>query len=89
MSINVTGLLRLTLHIVRENSPDGITDERLDQLSGRRLTLRPRRVQLTEWGLVYDSGRTETNLSGKEAILWAAFPPSKQPWKWRRNGDVE
>jgi len=52
---------------------DGITDEQVSDRIGMSLnTVRPRRLEMVERGLVMDSGDTTVTASGASAILWLA-----------------
>lgn len=50
---------------------DGLTDEQgCDVTSMNPSTYRPRRIELTDSGLVVDSGRTQETRSGNRAVVW-------------------
>lgn len=51
----------------------GITDEGLQtRLAMNPSTERPRRVELVERGLVFDSGNKRKTISGRAAVVWRA-----------------
>ncbi len=51
----------------------GATDEELiDALKASPSTIRPRRVELREKGLIVDSGKTRATRSGRKAVVWIA-----------------
>lgn len=47
-------------------------DELLAELGLNPNTVRPRRVELAEWGMVEDSGTTRPTRWGRPAIVWRA-----------------
>lgn len=52
---------------------NGATDEEIIRCVGYSPnTVRPRRVELTHQGLLYDSGQRRKTASGKPAIVWKA-----------------
>ena len=62
----VLDALRLSRH--------GESDESLGQITGLpQSTLRPRRVELVNKGLIKDSGETRKTLSGRSATVWIAI----------------
>lgn len=51
----------------------GATDEELiDALKASPSTVRPRRVELREKGLIVDSRKTRKTRSGRNAVVWVA-----------------
>lgn len=51
----------------------GITDETISSMTGMPLnTVRPRRVELVQMGLVKDSGLRRATRSRRAAVLWVA-----------------
>lgn len=68
------GTLRsLVLGYVRTAGTRGATDEEIqDGLEMNPSTERPRRVELVEAGLVYDSTATRPTRSGRAAVVWCA-----------------
>lgn len=66
-------LQRRVLDYVRACGMDGCTDEQIiDALGISPSTARPRRIELTNAGLVLDSGRTRKTKSGRNAVVWIA-----------------
>ena len=58
--------------IVAQRS-NGITDETISAMTGMQLnTVRPRRVELVQMGLVKDSGLRRNTRSRRAAVLWVA-----------------
>jgi hypothetical protein len=56
-------------------SPDGLTDEQIQEVSGMSPnTQRPRRVECVRKGLLRDSGRMRKTRSGRMAVVWGAVP---------------
>lgn len=56
-------------------SVNGATDEQIQQALGLNpSTARPRRVELTEKGLVVESGEARKTSSGRWAVVWKAAP---------------
>lgn len=54
-----------------KSSPEGLTDEEIQDLSGMSPSSeRPRRGELVDMGKVRDTGRTKPTKSGRMAILW-------------------
>src|SRR3990167_3086237 len=62
------GRLEERVLIVLKHGP--MTDEQLDGYRYAAKTLRPRRIRLTQIGLIEDSGETALTTSGRRAILW-------------------
>lgn len=52
----------------------GLTDEEGIRLMGRGDTYRPRRIELTDAGLVYGTGRERISTRGCMMEVWAAYP---------------
>lgn len=51
----------------------GLTDQEIQRATGLDpSTERPRRIELVNAGLVYDSGRKRRTLSGRRAIVWVS-----------------
>lgn len=51
----------------------GATDEELQSILNMEAnTQRPRRVELVDKGLVYDSGKKRKTKSGRSAVVWCA-----------------
>jgi len=63
-------LRKLTIDLIEAHSPPGLTDEQLDKIAGRRSTLRPRRCELLDLGVVVPSGLHDENDSGMAAVVW-------------------
>jgi len=54
----------------------GWTDEELQiQLTWNPSTERPRRIELMDYGFVYDSGRTRRTHSNRKAVVWVYRAP--------------
>ena len=52
---------------------EGMTDQEIQRATGLDpSTERPRRGELVDAGLVYDSGRKRRTVSGRRAIVWRA-----------------
>lgn len=52
---------------------NGMTDEEMQvALQMNQNSQRPRRIELVDARLVYDSGRTRPTASGREAVVWGA-----------------
>lgn len=47
-----------------------MTDLELIEVTGLGQSARPRRIKLTERGLVEDSGTTRKTASGRQAVVW-------------------
>lgn len=66
------GTLRASVYEALAQAGDaGLTDEQIGQqirMGGN--TVRPRRVELVEKGLVRDSGRRRETGSGRKAVVW-------------------
>lgn len=68
----VSALHQRVLDYLKHN-PDGATDEMLiDALHLNASTLRPRRIELVNLGLVKDSTRYALTRSGRRATIWRA-----------------
>jgi predicted ArsR family transcriptional regulator len=66
---------RRVLNFLRGTGTRGATDEQIAAaLNLNPSAARPRRVELVEEGLVYDSKRTAKTSSGRSAVLWVASP---------------
>ncbi len=60
------------LAAISKAEADGLTDEEIGARLGLSLnSVRPRRLELVQAGLVIDSGRTRPTRGGKAAIAWA------------------
>ncbi len=57
--------------MVREAGEWGVTDDELIRDSGNQ-SVRPRRIELTQAGLIRDSGRTRITSAGRQAVVWVA-----------------
>lgn len=58
---------------LEERGEKGATDEEMQEHLGMNpSTQRPRRVELVERGLVYDSGEKRDTRSGRKAVVWKA-----------------
>lgn len=69
------GTYRQKVYRTLLNAPDGLTDEQMQtMLHMNPSTQRPRRIELVNAGLAYDSGRTRTTRSGRQATVWLAHP---------------
>ncbi len=56
-----------------QHSPDGLTDQAIQEATGLvESSERPRRVELVEANLLYDSGRQRITRSGRMASVWRA-----------------
>lgn len=78
ISGHVTRLQQRVLDYL-EQHPDGATDEQLGEaLSLGGSTLRPRRRELRQAGLVIDSKRYALSKSGRRSTLWVIKPESPQ-----------
>lgn len=67
-----TDLARVLL-VIRAACVDGVTDEEIVErarMAGN--TVRPRRVELVQRGLVIDSGVRRPTRSGRKAVVWRA-----------------
>lgn len=65
--------LRQQVLVFIRASPDGVTDEEIQQGTGiGPSTERPRRIELVKAGAVFDSGRTRATRSGRQAVVWVA-----------------
>lgn len=54
----------------------GLTDEQIVVLTGLSPnSARPRRKELQEAGLIFDSGQRRNTATGSKAIVWMATPP--------------
>jgi hypothetical protein len=72
---NAGTLRRKVLDRLKAVWPYGMTDEQMqDELYIAQNTQRPRRRELVQAGLVYDSGRRSLTRSGRSAIIWIAKP---------------
>lgn len=69
-----SGKLRRRVYDAIRNSPEGMTDEEVEEVLGTQRTRsnRPRRKELTDMGYVRDSGRRREMDSGVHAIIWEA-----------------
>lgn len=57
---------------------DGATDEEMQTALGMNpSTQRPRRVELCEQGLAYDSNRKRLTKSGRQAVVWQSRNPQR------------
>jgi hypothetical protein len=67
------GKLRARIYAWLLERPEGATDEEGQGVLGiEGNTYRPRRVELEEAGLVYDSGRTRLTVKKRKAVVWRA-----------------
>lgn len=67
------GTLRAAVLAALKDAPGGLTDEELQTLLNMGAsTQRPRRIELTQAGLVRDSGTTRRTRSGRQAVVWVA-----------------
>jgi hypothetical protein len=70
MTNNAGTLRRRVLWAIRD-SPDGLTDEEIqDQTGMNPSTERPRRIELVLAGLVRNSGRKRRTRSNRLAVVW-------------------
>lgn len=61
----------LVYGIISAQRSNGITDETISNMTGLPLnTVRPRRVELVQMGLVKDSGLRRNTASRRAAVLW-------------------
>lgn len=61
------------LDLIRDRGVGGLTDEEIGYaLSLSQNSVRPRRLELVEAGLVEDSGRRRATVGGNPAIVWVA-----------------
>jgi predicted ArsR family transcriptional regulator len=68
---DISGKQRLLVYKSIENSPDGMTDAQLEaDLGIQGSSVRPRRKELQERGLIEDSGLRRTTPSGRQAVVW-------------------
>ena len=62
------------LQFIRARGEEGATDEAVQQALGlKRDTVRARRVELPDEGLILDSHRTRPVRSGRRAVVWLAI----------------
>lgn len=61
---------------LRQRGSAGATDDELWQAFPGQLlgSVSKRRGELTEWGLVMDSGRTRATRRGRQAVVWVVGP---------------
>jgi len=71
-ALGKSGGWRKQLYLYLQNCGfNGATDQELQQHFGKSGdTIRPTRVSLVRDGLIMDSGRTRTNESGNQCIIW-------------------
>ena len=70
---NATRTLQDRVEALICDSEDGLTDEEIiDAIGGNPNGIRPRRVELVRAGIVRDSGRTRSTVSGRSAVVWVA-----------------
>ena len=63
--------LRIQVLEAIKRAPDGLTDEEAQRLTGiPGSTQRPRRIELEAAGLIRNSGRTRSTMSGRAAVIW-------------------
>lgn len=63
----------------REWPENGWTDDELAEATGMNpSTLRPRRIELVNAGLVEDSGEKRPTRSGRRATVWRAVPAKEE-----------
>lgn len=66
-------LQRRVLNYIRACAERGATDLELESaLDLIGSTIRPRRCELREYGMVVDSGHTRPTASGRQAVVWIA-----------------
>lgn len=75
----VAGLLRENvLAFIRSRGEEGATDQEIQEaLALDPSTQRPRRVELVQAGLVWNSGKTRKTRSGREAVVWVISTSAK------------
>ena len=67
------------LRAIRAHGKIGVTDDDLQfVLNLNPSTLRPRRIELVNAGLVEDSGETRKTRSGRQAVVWRAVPAKEK-----------
>ena len=68
---DVNALQRRVLDVLKRFGAFGCTDRELENATGLiGSTLRPRRCELREKGLIRDSGKRRPTPSGRPAIVW-------------------
>ena len=70
--LSVANLRDLVLAEIRRRP--GTADDIAKRLKIDRLSIRPRLSELSNLGMVFDTGAREENASGKKAIVWALAP---------------
>jgi hypothetical protein len=79
---------RLKVYALLSQVPQGLTDEEIQTyLAMGANTQRPRRIELTQEGLVQDTGRTRCTASGQDAVVWAVTGKS-YPETWSSKKDI-
>lgn len=67
----ITALQKMVRNEFKHAGHNGLTDEELtDRLGLRGSTARTRRSELTDAGLIKDSGRTRPLISGRPGTVW-------------------
>lgn len=70
---HVNALQRRVYDYIRSRGEHGATDEEIKLALGLRgSTVRPRRCELHEKGLVVDTRRTRPTVTGRQATVWVA-----------------
>lgn len=76
--------LRDKVHAYLKARPEGATDEEISiDLELQSDTARPRRRELQISGVVIDSGLTRKTTSNREAVVWKAIEPNRDPEQTR------
>lgn len=79
-----TGKDRDRVHAYLKARPEGATDEEIQiDLHLQSDTERPRRRELQQDGLVVDSGRTRKTTHNRQAVIWKAIEPERDPEQTR------
>lgn len=80
----LTGRDRDRVHAYLKARPEGATDEEIQiDLHIQSDTERPRRRELQQDGLVADSGRTRKTTNNRQAVIWKAVEPDREPEQGR------
>lgn len=73
ISPKIAPLQKRVLDTIKSAGPNGLTDEQIRSLTGlQHSTETPRRKELSDKGLVIDSGKRRKTRSGRSATVWVA-----------------
>lgn len=84
----VTGLRRKALRVLAE-SPQGETGEQVAEIMDEWLySVKPRLTELSQFGLIEDSGRRNINKRNRQEIIWQITERGYMTLLYKMGGDL-